>query len=136
MSWPGGSGAGPAYGCTISARCGPAGATGLLGLDLTDRRSGYPAETVVKAADAGWRIAEVDVDYLPRRGRSKVTGTPLGAWRAVRDLSAAIDVRRLMAIARRRVIVLAKQPRPGRVKTRLQTAFTPDAGGRAGRPPR
>jgi glycosyltransferase involved in cell wall biosynthesis len=61
--------------------------TALLGLGLTDRRSGYPLETVVRAADAGWRIAEVDVDYLPRSGRSKVTGTPLGAARAVLDMS-------------------------------------------------
>jgi glycosyltransferase involved in cell wall biosynthesis len=59
----------------------------LLGLGLVDRRSGYPLETVVRAADAGWRIAEVDVDYLPRSGRSKVTGTPLGAARAVRDMT-------------------------------------------------
>jgi glycosyltransferase involved in cell wall biosynthesis len=63
----------------------------LLELAVLDRRSGYPAETVVRAADAGWRIAEIDVDYHPRRGRSKVTGTPLGAWRAVRDLSAVIS---------------------------------------------
>jgi glycosyltransferase involved in cell wall biosynthesis len=62
----------------------------LLALQLRDRRSGYPAETVVRAADAQWRIAVVDVDYLPRRGRSKVTGSPLGAWRAVRDMSAAL----------------------------------------------
>jgi cellulose synthase/poly-beta-1,6-N-acetylglucosamine synthase-like glycosyltransferase len=62
----------------------------LLGLQLGDRRSGYPAETVVRAADAGWRIVEVGVDYLPRQGRSKVTGSPLGAWRAVRDMSAAL----------------------------------------------
>jgi glycosyltransferase involved in cell wall biosynthesis len=62
----------------------------LLALQLQDRRSGYPAETVVRAADAGWRIHEVDVDYLPRRGRSKVSGSPLGAWRAVRDMSAAL----------------------------------------------
>jgi len=61
--------------------------TALLGLGLMDRRSGYPLETVVRAADAGWRIAEVDVDYLPRSGRSKVTGTPLGAARAVLDMS-------------------------------------------------
>jgi len=59
----------------------------LLALDLQDRRSGYPLETVVRAADAGWRISEVDVDYLPRSGRSKVTGTPLGAARAVKDMS-------------------------------------------------
>jgi glycosyltransferase involved in cell wall biosynthesis len=61
--------------------------TALLELGLADRRSGYPLETVVRAADAGWRIAEVDVDYLPRSGRSKVTGTPLGAARAVLDMS-------------------------------------------------
>ena len=63
----------------------------LLDLGLRDRRSGYPAETVVRAADAGWRIGEIAVDYRPRLGRSKVTGTPLGVWRAVRDMSAAID---------------------------------------------
>jgi glycosyltransferase involved in cell wall biosynthesis len=63
----------------------------LLSLDLQDRRSGYPLETVVKAADAGWRIAEVDVDYLPRSGRSKVTGTPLGAARAVLDMSKVLS---------------------------------------------
>lgn len=65
--------------------------TALLGLGLTDRRSGYPLETVVRAADAGWRIAEVDVDYLPRSGRSKVTGTPLGAARAVLDMSKVLS---------------------------------------------
>jgi glycosyltransferase involved in cell wall biosynthesis len=64
---------------------------GLLGLGLADRRSGYPLETVVRAADAGWRIAEVDVDYLPRSGRSKVTGTPLGAARAVRDMTKVLS---------------------------------------------
>ena len=37
----------------------------LLELAVLDRRSGYPAETVVRAADAGWRIAEIDVDYHP-----------------------------------------------------------------------
>jgi glycosyltransferase involved in cell wall biosynthesis len=63
----------------------------LLALQLRDRRSGYPAETVVRAADAGWRIVEVAVDYLPRRGRSKVSGTPLGALRAVRDMRATLQ---------------------------------------------
>jgi glycosyltransferase involved in cell wall biosynthesis len=62
----------------------------LLALQVRDRRSGYPTETLVRAADAGWRIVEVSVDYLPRRGRSKVTGSPLGAWYAVRDMSAAL----------------------------------------------
>ncbi|MBT2472155.1 glycosyltransferase, partial [Streptomyces sp. ISL-66] len=59
----------------------------LLGLDLTDRRSGYPLQMVVRAADAGWRIREVDVPYLPRSGKSKVTGTWRGTGQAVRDMS-------------------------------------------------
>ncbi|MCF3101754.1 glycosyltransferase family 2 protein [Streptomyces roseoverticillatus] len=62
----------------------------LLGLGLTDRRSGYPLEMVVRAADAGWRVTETDVPYLPRTGRSKVTGTWLGTWRAVRDMRAVL----------------------------------------------
>jgi glycosyltransferase involved in cell wall biosynthesis len=62
----------------------------LLELGLLDRRSGYSAETVVRAAEAGWRIAEVPVDYRSRAGRSKITGTPLGAWRAVQDITAVI----------------------------------------------
>lgn len=64
--------------------------TALLDLRLTDRRSGYPLEMVVKAADAGWRIGEVDVAYLPRTGRSKVTGTWKGTWHAVRDMRAVL----------------------------------------------
>jgi glycosyltransferase involved in cell wall biosynthesis len=67
----------------------------LLALQIRDRRSGYPAETLVRASDAGWRIVEVRVDYLPRRGRSKITGSPLGAWRAVRDMTAALQAPRL-----------------------------------------
>nr|WP_267885316.1 glycosyltransferase family 2 protein [Streptomyces sp. NRRL F-5126] len=58
----------------------------LLGLGLNDRRSGYPLEMVVKAADAGWRVEEHDVPYLPRQGKSKVTGTWRGTWHAVRDM--------------------------------------------------
>jgi glycosyltransferase involved in cell wall biosynthesis len=61
----------------------------LLALDLTDRRFGYPVETVLRAAAAGWRITETDVDYAPRLpgSYSKVTGSPLGTLRAVRDMS-------------------------------------------------
>ncbi|WP_369974578.1 glycosyltransferase family 2 protein [Nocardiopsis sp. FIRDI 009] len=62
----------------------------LLGLGLTDRRSGYPLEMVVRAADAGWRIDEVDVPYLPRTGDSKVTGTWRGTWTAVRDMASVL----------------------------------------------
>jgi glycosyltransferase involved in cell wall biosynthesis len=60
----------------------------LLALGLTDRRFGYPLEMVVRAAAAGLRIAEVDVDYASRTGgRSKVTGTFVGTLRTVRDMS-------------------------------------------------
>ena len=58
----------------------------LLALDLADRRFGYPLEMVLRAADAGWRVAELPVDYRPRVGRSKVTGTVRGTARAVRDM--------------------------------------------------
>lgn len=63
----------------------------LLDLNLTDRRSGYPLQMVVRAADAGWRITETDVPYAPRSGRSKVTGTWRGTWHAVRDMSAVLQ---------------------------------------------
>jgi hypothetical protein len=60
----------------------------LLALHLVDRRFGYPLEMVVKAARAGMRITEVDVDYAPRAGgRSKVTGTVRGTARAIRDMA-------------------------------------------------
>nr|WP_245791711.1 glycosyltransferase family 2 protein [Actinacidiphila rubida] len=62
----------------------------LLALGLTDRRSGYPLEMVVKATDAGWRVTEHPVPYRPRSGRSKVTGTWRGTWQAVRDMRAVL----------------------------------------------
>ncbi|NEB80627.1 glycosyltransferase, partial [Streptomyces sp. SID14478] len=64
--------------------------TELLGLGLTDRRSGYPLQMVVRAADADWRIEEREVPYRPRTGASKVTGTWRGTWHAVRDMRAVL----------------------------------------------
>ena len=58
----------------------------LLRLGMVDRRFGWPLEMVLRAAHAGWRVAEVDVPYAPRVGRSKVTGTARGTARAVRDM--------------------------------------------------
>jgi len=63
-----------------------AGREALLALSLSDRRFGYPLEMVVRAAEAGWRIAETDVPYYPRTGKSKVTGTLGGTVRTVRDM--------------------------------------------------
>ncbi len=62
----------------------------LLSLGILDRRSGYPLEMVVRAADAGWICVEVDVDYRPRTGSSKVTGTVRGTLTAVKDMSAVL----------------------------------------------
>jgi hypothetical protein len=59
----------------------------LLGLSLADRRFGWPLEMVLRAAAAGWRIGEVPVAYAPRIGRSKVTGTVRGTYRAVCDMA-------------------------------------------------
>lgn len=61
----------------------------LLSLGMRDRRFGYPLEMVLLAGRAGWRVSEVDVDYLPRAigTKSKVTGTVGGTMRAVRDMS-------------------------------------------------
>jgi dTDP-L-rhamnose 4-epimerase len=59
----------------------------LLALALLDRAFGYPLEMVIRAARAGLRIEERDVAYLPRTGRSKVTGTLRGTLRASRDMT-------------------------------------------------
>ncbi|MDH2425591.1 glycosyltransferase family 2 protein [Sphaerisporangium sp. TRM90804] len=58
----------------------------LVELGLADRRFGYPLEMVLRADAAGWRITEAEVDYLPRVGRSKVTGTVRGTLRAIADM--------------------------------------------------
>jgi hypothetical protein len=59
-------------------------------LPIADRRFGWPLEMVIRAARAGWNVEEVPVRYLPRSGRSKVTGTVRGTVRAVRDMAAVL----------------------------------------------
>ena len=64
----------------------------LLELGVTDRRSGYPVELLVRAAAAGWRVVEVDVDYGPRfGGKSKVSGSVRGSLTAAVDFWKAIS---------------------------------------------
>lgn len=92
----------------------------LLALGLGDRRSGYPLEMVLAASAAGLRITETPVDYLPRAGRSKVTGTLRGTRQAVRDMRA------VLAAPPPTLLVIAKSPAPGRVKTRLTPPCTPE----------
>lgn len=62
----------------------------LLALGLQDRRSGYPLELLLRAWKAGLRITETDVDYRPRLGRSKVTGTVRGTVIAIADMRRAL----------------------------------------------
>ncbi|MEO3807613.1 glycosyltransferase family 2 protein [Sphaerisporangium sp. B11E5] len=62
----------------------------LLALELRDRRFGYPLEMVLRAAAAGWVVAETEVDYRARAGRSKVTGTVRGTARAIGDMRRVI----------------------------------------------
>ena len=58
----------------------------LLSLGVTDRRSGYPLELLVRAAQAGWSVVERDVVYGPRTGgASKVSGSVRGSATAALD---------------------------------------------------
>lgn len=51
-------------------------------LGMRDRNFGWTVEMQVKAARRGLRVVEVPVDYRPRIGRSKVSGTLTGSVRA------------------------------------------------------
>lgn len=64
----------------------------LIDLGIEDRRSGYPVEFLVRAAQAGLTVAEVDVSFRERSaGRSKVSGSVLGSLRAGHDFLAALS---------------------------------------------
>ncbi len=70
-------------------RC--AGREPLLALALQDRAFGWPLEMVLRAAAAGWRLSEVPVTYSARDGgRSKVSGSVRGTWRATREMGALL----------------------------------------------
>lgn len=62
----------------------------LVELGIEDRRFGWPLEMVIRAAAGRLRIDEVEVAYLPREGRSKITGTVRGTVRTVADMSKAL----------------------------------------------
>jgi glycosyltransferase involved in cell wall biosynthesis len=62
----------------------------LRRLDMRDRDYGWTVEMQVKAARRGLRVVEVPVDYRPRIGRSKVSGTVSGTVRAGAKIVATI----------------------------------------------
>lgn len=58
----------------------------LIDLGMRDRRSGWPLEMVLRANAAGWSIRESPIEYAPRAGQSKVTGTVRGTATAIKDM--------------------------------------------------
>ncbi|MEO6606063.1 MAG: glycosyltransferase family 2 protein [Aeromicrobium sp.] len=64
----------------------------LLALGVEDRRFGYPLELMLKAADAGWSVAEIDVAYDRRAAgtKSKVSGSVTGTARVIRDFAGVL----------------------------------------------
>jgi len=65
-------------------------AEALRRLDMRDRNYGWTVEMQVKAARQGLRVVEVPVDYRPRIGRSKVSGTVRGTIGAGTKIVATI----------------------------------------------
>jgi glycosyltransferase involved in cell wall biosynthesis len=58
------------------------GGAALRRLEMRDRDFGWTVEMQIKAARRGLRVVEVPVDYRPRIGRSKVSGSVSGSARA------------------------------------------------------
>lgn len=65
-------------------------AEALRRLGMRDRDYGWTVEMQVKAARAGLRVVELPVDYRPRVGRSKVSGTVRGTLGAGYKIIATI----------------------------------------------
>ena len=57
-------------------------ADALERIDMRDRDFGWTVEMQIRAAQLGLRCAEVPVSYRKRVGRSKITGTMIGTFRA------------------------------------------------------
>jgi len=64
----------------------------LLALGVEDRRFGYPLELMLRAAQAGWTVAEVDVEYDRRAAgtKSKVSGSLTGTAKVIRDFAGVL----------------------------------------------
>ena len=65
-------------------------APALESLGMRDRTFGWTVEMQVKAARRGLRVVEVPVDYRLRIGRSKVSGTLGGSFRAAAKILGVI----------------------------------------------
>ena len=112
----------------------------LLELGMTEMTYGWPTEMIVKAANAGWKIREIPVNYHKRYGgQSKISGTLRGTVLATyfilstifkylfnaksqrgRDAEKPlIDSLASARLSHSALIIMAKEPKLGSTKTRL-----------------
>ncbi|MFH0945045.1 MAG: glycosyltransferase family 2 protein [Planctomycetota bacterium] len=54
----------------------------LRALEMDDRRFGWTVQMQARAFARGFRVREVPVSYRPRIGKSKISGTLMGSFRA------------------------------------------------------
>ena len=107
----------------------------LRALDLREMTYGWAVELMTRGARRGYRVMEVPVSYHPRIGVSKISGTWRGSIGAAWYILTGIVKNRLGSAtapvragtsrheARGAVVVMAKAPREGFVKTRLTGAY-------------
>ena len=117
-------------------------------LELQETTYGWAVEMILKGTLAGFRIVEVPVSYYPRIGKSKISGTLRGHSRSgvvhsLADRALLFPARKSQEIRGQRecgrhlpygilqqtnahvrrtglhLVIMAKAPRPGTVKTRL-----------------
>ena len=74
-------------------------ALALERLHMRDRSFGWTVEMQVKAALCGLRVVEVPVDYRPRIGTSKVSGTFAGSVRAGARILGTLARYKLLRVA-------------------------------------
>ncbi|MEL6289768.1 MAG: glycosyltransferase family 2 protein [Pseudomonadota bacterium] len=77
-------------------------ATSLEAIGMRDRAYGWTVEMQIKAAEAGLRLHEVPVDYRPRIGVSKVSGTVKGTVLAGTTILRIIGQSGLRQLTKRR----------------------------------
>ena len=123
----------------------------LNALELKQATYGWAVEMILKGAKAGFRIVEVPVSYYPRIGTSKISGTvrgTIGAGWYILDTDRALlflaetagpaaigmNIRGAMQMQSPlqrndacTLVIMAKAPRPGMVKTRIAQRIPVDA---------
>ena len=125
----------------------------LRALALEEATYGWAVEMILKGSLAGFRIVEVPVSYYLRIGDSKISGTVKGtigaAWfilsrivlyyfrrqpgtagrpkPAAKFMKSSSEVSARSSGSGRFLVIMAKAPRPGSVKTRLASSLSPEA---------